>query len=129
MPSVMYWDNAKTFFGAGVMLQNYLGHLAPEWKLIVPRSPWWGGWWERLIRSAKSGLRKSLGSRCLTRAELETVLFDIEVCINSRPLTLVGNGVDCSNALTPESLSVGAWCRFSVESLGGPKQCVSNVAI
>ena len=86
MPSVMYSDNARTFLSADVLLQKCFGHLAPRWRLIVPRSPWWGGWWESLIKSCKSGLRKSLGTRCLTRTELETVLFEVEACINSRPL-------------------------------------------
>ena len=120
MPSIVYSDNARTFVGADVLLQNYFGHLAPEWKLIVPRSPWWGGWWERLIRSVKSGLRRSLGSRCLTRAELETVLFDIEACVNSRPLTFVGDGLDCSNALTPNHFLVGRGAGFQTKVLEDP---------
>ena len=31
----------------------YLGPKAPEWKFICPRSPWWGGWWGRLVRTVK----------------------------------------------------------------------------
>lgn len=120
MPSIIYSDNAKTFLGADAMLQKHLGHLAPEWKLIVPRSPWWGGWWERLIRSVKAGLRKSLGLRCLTRAELETVLFDIEACVNSRPLTFVGDGADCANALTPSHFLLGRGAGFQSRVLEDP---------
>ena len=32
-----------------------------KWRFIVERSPWRGGWWERLLRSVKEPLRKVLG--------------------------------------------------------------------
>ena len=128
MPSIIYSDNAKTFLGASVQLQKHLGHLAPEWRLITPRSPWHGGWWERLIRSLKSSLRKSLGQRCLTRTELETVLFDIEGCINSRPLTFVGDGVDCANALTPNHFLLGRGAGFQSKVLEDPSS-VSSISL
>ena len=78
MPSEMHPDNAPTFKGADSLLQRYFGHLAPAWKYIVPLSPWLGGWWEKLVRSVKSGLRKTLGKRCLMRIELETVTHEVE---------------------------------------------------
>ena len=90
LPSVMYSDNAKTFTSVANKLQNYFGLLSPEWIFIAPT--WWGGWWERLVRSVKSALKKSLGSRCLTKCELETTLIEVEACINSRPLTLSRTG-------------------------------------
>lgn len=88
-PSVVYSDNARTFKGACSLLQREMGHHTLIWKFSAPLSPWWGGWWERLIRSIKSSLRKSLGQKVLCRIELETDLHEIEACINSRPLTYV----------------------------------------
>ena len=76
------------------MISEY-GHLSPQWKFIAPRSPWWGGWWERLVKSVKSSLRKSLGSTVLSRCDIETTLHEVEACLNSRPLTFVGDKVDC----------------------------------
>ena len=73
-----------------------------------------------MIRSIKTGLRKSLGQRCLTRTELETVLFDIEGCINSRPLTFVGDGTDCVNALTPSHFLLGRGAGFQSKVLEDP---------
>lgn len=66
--------------------------------MIAPRSPWWGGFYERLVRSVKSALRKSLGSNLITRCELETSLHEVEFC---RPLTFVGDGVDSGYPLSP----------------------------
>ena len=101
LPSIVYSDNAKTFKGAEVRLQALFGPSCPSWKYIVPRSPWWGGWWERLVRSVKGALRKSLGRASLSRVELETTLFGVENCINSRPLTFVSDEVQSKAPLTP----------------------------
>ena len=67
VPSVVYSDNGKNFVGGQRTLKYYLAPVAPKWKFICPRSPWWGGWWERLVRSVKNGIRKTLGKQCLTK--------------------------------------------------------------
>ena len=107
LPSILYSDNAKTFKGTErVMIEAY-GTVFPKWKNIAPRSPWWGGWWERLIRSVKSALKKTIGNRCLTKVELETTLCEVEACINCRPLTFVGDEIDSTRPLTPSHFLVG----------------------
>ena len=107
VPSTIYSDNARTFQGAEAHLSRYFGRLAPRWKFITPLAPWHGGWWERLVRSVKVALRKSLGRRCLSRAELETVLFEVEACVNSRPLTFQGDTLESANPLTPNHFLTG----------------------
>ena len=67
----------------------------------------WGGWWERLIKSVKGSLKKSLGMNCLTRGELETTVIEIEACINSRPLTYASGEIEHDNPLTPAHFLVG----------------------
>ncbi|XP_043234481.1 uncharacterized protein LOC122387894 [Amphibalanus amphitrite] len=121
LPSVIYSDNARTFCGADAMLTRYFGHLAPKWKFIVPRSPWWGGWWERLVRTVKVGLRKSCGSRCLSRTELETVLLEVEACINSRPLTPVTDSLEGDSPLTPSHFLTGRGTGFQSRVLEDPE--------
>ena len=109
--NVFYSDNAKTFQKTSKLVQGVLG--APiKWKFIAPRSPWWGGWWERLIRSVKSALKKSLGLKILSRVELETCLFEIEACINSRPLTFVGDTIESLNPLTPSHFLIGRGATY-----------------
>lgn len=48
LPSVIYSDNFKTFVSTAQKVQQVYGYLAPQGKFIAPKSPWWGGWWERL---------------------------------------------------------------------------------
>ena len=105
-PSIIYSDNARTFKGAAARLSSLFPSATPEWRFIVPASPWWGGFWERLVRSVKTCLKKALGRRVLMRTELETVLTEIEGCLNSRPLTTV-NSDEPEQLLTPAHFLLG----------------------
>ena len=107
MPVTIFSDGAKTFKSADVYLRASLGDLAPEWRFNAPRSPWWGGWFERLVKSVKGALRKSLGSGVFRRSELETCLHEVEATVNSRPLTFVGDGLDSEEPLTPSHFLIG----------------------
>ena len=126
VPTTMYSDNARTFVGAAGLLSRYFGRLAPKWKFIAPLSPWWGGWWERLVRSVKTALRRTLGKRCLTRAELETVLCEVEACINSRPVTFQGDTPDCPNPLTPNHFLTGHSVGFQAKIAEDPSAVTSR---
>ncbi|XP_068211759.1 uncharacterized protein [Palaemon carinicauda] len=102
IPSVIYSDNAKTFVAASSEVQKVYGHLSPKWKFTVPRSPWWGGWLERLVESVRITFKnKTLGIRYVSKNELETTLVEIESLINSRPLTIVSDELDFEHYLTP----------------------------
>ena len=106
LPSHVYSDNAKTFLHAHKELINVYGPNTPKWSFSSPRSPWHGGWWERLVRSVKSALKKTLGLNYVDRIELETLLFEIESTINSRPLTYVGTSSD-RIVITPSHFLIG----------------------
>lgn len=86
---------------------NHLTSNGISWNFMVPNAPWWGGWWERLIRSVKTSVRKTLGRAGLNFEEITTVLTEIEAVINSRPLTFVktDEGEPCT--LTPVDLLLG----------------------
>ena len=127
VPSVVYSDNARTFKGADTYLQRYFGHLAPRWRFLVPRAPWWGGMYERLVRSVKTALRKSLGQRSLSKTELETVLSEIEACVNSRPLTFVGDTLDSPNPLTPNHFLTGHSVGFRTRELDDPSSVTAQM--
>ena len=106
IPCLIYSDNAKSFKSCKEQLELHYGINAPDWKFISPLSPHQGGYWERLVRSVKSCLKKSLGIKYLVKAELETVLIEIESCINSRPLTYVIDDIK-SSVLTPANFIIG----------------------
>ena len=89
VPSAICSDNGKNLVGGQRLLTTYLGILAPVWRFNCPQAPWWGGWWERLVRSVKSAIKKSIRRECLSRAELDTCLCEVTTSINSRPLTFV----------------------------------------
>ncbi|GBO05356.1 hypothetical protein AVEN_94134-1 [Araneus ventricosus] len=110
---VFYSDNAKTFRSSCEILKRFKSIIRqPElnsfitsegisWKFIPERSPWWGGFWERLMRSIKEPLRKTLGRALLTLEELSTILTEIESVINNRPITYDSDELDEPRALTP----------------------------
>ena len=54
-----------------------------EWHFNPPAGLWWGGVFERLIRSTKRCLKKILPKAKLTCEELLTVLREIEIVINN----------------------------------------------
>ena len=53
----------------------------------MPKAPWWGGHFERLIGMIKQALYKSFGRTSLRWSELEEVLLDVEINMNNRSLT------------------------------------------
>ena len=112
-PRILISDNAQTFKAASQFVQGHGDEIQDklstdkiEWKFILERAPWWGGFYERLIRSAKRCLRKVIGSALLTYEELETVVVDVEGIMNSRPLTFVSSE-ELEEPLTPAHLMTG----------------------
>ena len=103
-PNILISDNAKTFRSS--LLRAYLLQNKIEHKFILPASPWWGGFYERLVRSVKLPLKKILGKARISYEEMETVLIDVEGVVNSRPLTYLYND-DVVEPLTPSHLLTG----------------------
>ena len=54
----MISDNATCFKNEEVKLSEELTSLQIKWKFIIEASPWWGGFWERIVQFTKRILRK-----------------------------------------------------------------------
>lgn len=117
--SVVFSDNARTFKRAELELKQlwtvishpdvkrYYASNNIEWKYIVERAAWWGGFYERMVRTVKVALRKTLGKSSLTIDQLQTLLTEIEGMVNSRPITYVGSEAEEPEALTPAHFLLG----------------------
>ena len=103
-PSLIVHDNAATFTCKS--FRQYLAENGIQQKCILAASPWWGGFYERLVRSVKLSLRKVLGKALLTFEELQTVLCEVEYVINSRPLIYISED-DLIDSITPFHLMFG----------------------
>ena len=115
LPALILSDNGKTFEAAAKEIktvvsspevQRYFGGVGVDWRFNIPRAPWWGGVFERLVRSTKRCLRKVLGQAKFSHDELYTALVEVEMVLNSRPLTYV-SADDLEEPLTPSHLLVG----------------------
>ncbi|XP_035205614.1 uncharacterized protein LOC118180658 [Stegodyphus dumicola] len=107
-PEIVYTDNGSNFIGTNSLLKmidwdklikNHVVNRI-KWKFIPPASPWWGGFWERMIGLMKNILRKVLGNASLKYEELYTILCDCENILNCRPLTYISEDLELE-PLTP----------------------------
>lgn len=115
LPSKMVSDNGKTFKAAAKVIesivsheevQRYLSGLGVKWMFNLPKAPWWGGVFERLIQSTKRCLRKIIGQANFSYDELLTAVVEVKSVLNSRPLSYV-SVEDLDEPLTPSHLLSG----------------------
>ena len=111
----IYSDNGRTFVAVAKWLKavmadkkvhDFLSLKRIQWKFNLSRAPWWGGHFERMVGIVKGSLYKTIGNGFLTWNELEEVVLDVEVSVNSRPLGYVEDNVKLP-VLTPNSLLYG----------------------
>jgi hypothetical protein len=117
-PRTIYSDNGTNFQGAANQLhgiykmpqsssqmegiQDFLANEGCDWQFIPQHRPHFGGLWETAVKSMKHHLRRTLGSHIATYEELCTLLYEIEACLNSRPLCSLSD-----DPLSPTYLSPG----------------------
>ena len=107
LPSVIFSDNSTTFLSVRNHMYTIFRHHSPQWRNIPPISPWWGGWWERLVRTVKTALKKSIVANPLNYIEMVTLFTEIESVVNSRPLVEVSSDPRDVQALTPSHFLLG----------------------
>jgi hypothetical protein len=108
-PEIIYSDNGRGFVAAHKAFQRFDWKKVEEyaevsriqWRFNPPASPWWGGFWERLVGMTKQLLRRVLGKRVVHMGELETLVCEVEDALNNRPLTYSTENPDDLIPLTP----------------------------
>ena len=115
MPKVVYSDNAKTFISASQFLnkiltseefENKFRSHNIEFRTIPTCSHWVGSCWERLIKTVKTCIYKTIGRGTVDYFSLLTTLSDVQLVINNRPLTYRSSDNEI-NVLTPNHLLNG----------------------
>ncbi|KAG1686342.1 hypothetical protein GQR58_008829 [Nymphon striatum] len=101
----MYSDNATNFVKASK--DSFITSKRIQWNFIAPRAPWWGGFWERMVRVVKNTLRKTIGTAYLSKKKFVTLLSEVEFLINNRPLTYVDTDAENILPLTPSHFLLG----------------------
>ena len=115
IPRVIISDNSKTFKAADKVIaeilnrpeiEEFFAGVRVKWNFNLEKAPWWGGFFERLVKSTKRCLKKIIGTTRLSYEELQTVLVEVDAILNSRPLTYVSSE-DLEEPLTPSHLLTG----------------------
>ena len=115
LPRKFVSDNGKTFKAAAKTIeavmrdqdvQQYLSGIGVEWSFNIERAPWWVRVFERMVRSTKRCLKKMIGQAKLNYDELVTAVTEVEMVINSRPLSYVTQD-DLDEPLTPAHFLTG----------------------
>ncbi|XP_055610355.1 uncharacterized protein LOC129757230 [Uranotaenia lowii] len=123
IPSDIYSDNGTNFVGARNQLQELFTNLRSkthnqqvskecsergiQWHFNPPAAPHFGGLWEAAVKSAKQHLLKVLGQNALSFEEFNTLLIQIEACLNSRPITPMSEDPNDLEPLTPGHFLTG----------------------
>jgi len=105
IPKIVYCDNAKTFVSGGNILYDictsdeFLSKFKPysiRFKYIPTYSPWHGAVYERMIKTVKLCIAKTIHRKTLDYFNFLTLLSDVQHVLNDRPLTYrsVDNNID-----------------------------------
>ncbi|XP_031781116.1 uncharacterized protein LOC103318084 [Nasonia vitripennis] len=114
-PSEIWSDNGTIFRGADAELRRLLrdaemnwqlvaGALVDDgitWRFIPPSAPHFGGLWEAGVKSTKTHLQRVAGPKKLTYEEFSTLLAEVEMVLNCRPISPFSGDVDDLDVLTP----------------------------
>ncbi|XP_014205746.1 uncharacterized protein LOC106637463 [Copidosoma floridanum] len=120
-PKEIWSDNATNFHGADHELKQLMAganhdwdsvaeSLANEgidWHFIPPSAPHFGGLWEAEVKSMKTHLRRVVETRNLTFEEFSTLLAEIKMILNCRPLGPLSGDTEDLDMLMPAHFLIG----------------------
>ncbi|KAH9378778.1 hypothetical protein HPB48_011182 [Haemaphysalis longicornis] len=82
-------------------VRKVITNLQMKWKYMAELAPWWGRFYERLIRSFRSTIRKTIGRRLRTEEQLRTIVVEAEGVLNNTALTYVYDDPNVPLPITP----------------------------
>ena len=93
--NVLFQEEENLFFLSEILLRlssrkkfkAFLLNSQTKWEFILEKSPWWGGFYERLINIIKNCLKKVIGKSFSNYEEVNTALIDVKQLLNSQPST------------------------------------------
>ena len=117
IPNTMYSDNAKTFQVAerlAIFTEKTAQKLQEKyetklrWIFNASRAPWWGGFFERMMRVIKEKMARNFYRHTFpTPQHFETAVIMLEKFINSRPLTTFYSQEGECRPITPSQFLTG----------------------
>ncbi|XP_055527205.1 uncharacterized protein LOC129719820 [Wyeomyia smithii] len=120
LPLQIVSDRGTNFIGASRELREALRQVDEEklktefvgpdteWTFNPPSAPHFGGCWERLVQSVKKVLNEFDPPRLPSDEILRSMLMEIEMILNSRPLTDIPLDNDNEPPLTPNHFLLGS---------------------
>ncbi len=114
MPKVIISDNGTNFTGAEKALEKfrktkYVGEWLSvyniQWKFIPAKAPWWGGFWERMVKTMKYHMCATFRTKILDWEQFDCFLKEVSYVMNCRPMTRVDQ--ESGVALTPIHILTG----------------------
>ncbi|XP_065084849.1 uncharacterized protein LOC135707055 [Ochlerotatus camptorhynchus] len=119
--SDLHSDNGRNFVGANNELRDLVSskehrnaitqecnQQGIRWHFNPPRASHFGGLWEAAIHSAQKHFIRVLGKHTLAFDDMETLLCQIECCLNSRPIIALSDDPTDYEPLTPGHFLTGS---------------------
>ena len=97
-PQVIILDNGKHFSSEDA--QNFLNSLNIKWELNIEGGSWTGAFFERLIHLVKRCLKKILDNARLAYKQMLTIIKEIEMVLNNRPMAYLYTKSDLIEPVT-----------------------------
>ncbi|XP_011686440.1 PREDICTED: uncharacterized protein LOC105449136 [Wasmannia auropunctata] len=135
-PVHMYSYNGTNFVGAQKQLkefykvyynqqtrsdvEQFLSREGIVWSFIPPNASHFDGLWEAAVKSAKYYLERIVGAAHLTFEEMQTELSEIEVTLNSRPITPLSADPNDLAYLSPGHFLIGTTLSSFPQAEGPP---------
>lgn len=119
--SELHSDNGRNFVGAARELRDLVNSTAHRnsiaqectnqgirWFFNPPKASHFGGLWESAIWSAQKHFVRVVGTHKLAIDDMETLLCQIECCLNSRPIVPLSDDPSDYEPLTPGHFLTGS---------------------